>query len=375
MQLFRPTYEVEECVEAVRKVLSSGWTGQGPQCKQFEESWSAFTKAKYSHFLNSATAALHIAVRMLDLPKGSNILTTPLTFVSTNAAILYEGHTPVFVDVNERDLSLSFDDFKIKAEESCARSALWVHYGGQVSLEFWKMLESKREDFAVIEDCAHASGAYYPDGSRVGSRSDTTSCFSFQAVKNLPTFDSGVICLSSLAMHERAKRLAWLGIDKDTFTRTNTSQNELYKWYYQVSELGWKYNGNDVAAAIANVQLKYLDRDNQVRREIYQCYKKNFEGQSPIALVAHSLESAHHLLVIRVKNRDEVIAALKAEGIAPGVHYLPNYEFPVFRPFYKRGSCPVSEKISSEIISLPNHLQLIRSDIDRVCDLVIRSAK
>src|SRR5277367_3311730 len=106
MQLFRPTYEVEECIEAIRKVLSSGWTGTGPQCKQFEEAWCQFTGARYAHFLSSATGALHIALRMLDLPKGSKVLTTPLTFVSTNAVILYENHEPVFVDINEEDFCL-----------------------------------------------------------------------------------------------------------------------------------------------------------------------------------------------------------------------------------------------------------------------------
>lgn len=375
MQLFRPTYEVEECLEAIRKVLLSGWTGPGSQCKQFEESWCQFTGARYSHFLNSATAALHIAVRMLDLPKGAKILTTPLTFVSTNAAILYEGCEPVFVDVNDSDLSLDSEDFVKKAEEWRAKAALWVHYGGQVSPHFQSVMETPIEGLQLIEDCAHAGGAFYHNRSRVGSRTDTISCFSYQAVKNLPTFDSGMICLPIQDMFERAKRLAWLGIDKDTYARTCNSQDEVYKWRYDVCELGWKYNGNDIAAAIANTQLKYLDRDNDFRRQIYQSYLKNFAGHSQVTLVPHMPSSAHHLVVIRVKNRNEVISALKASGIAPGVHYLPNYEFPVFQRFYQRGSCPNSERISSEIISLPNHLQLTESDIARVCETVIYAAK
>jgi dTDP-4-amino-4,6-dideoxygalactose transaminase len=378
MQLFRPTYEVEECLEAIRKVLLSGWTGTGPQCKQFEESWCHFTGAKHCHFLNSATAALHIAVRMLDLPKGSKILTTPLTFVSTNAVILYEGCVPEFVDINENDLSLDSNDFIKKANECHSKAALWVHYGGQVSPHFQTIMESSSDalkGLQMIEDCAHAGGAFYPNGLRVGSRTDTISCFSYQAVKNLPTFDSGMICCPSSSLLERAKRLAWLGIDKDTYTRTNTHQNDLYKWRYDVPELGWKYNGNDIAAAIANIQLKYLDRDNAFRQKIYQTYLKNFEGHSQVTVIPHSPQSAHHLVVVRVKNREEVIAALKNRGIAPGVHYLPNYEFPVFQPFYKKGSCPNLERISSEILSLPNHLQLTPSDIDQVCETVIHAAK
>jgi len=372
MQLFRPTYEVDECVDAIRKVLTSGWTGPGPECKRFEKSWCRWIGAKNVHFLNSATAALHIALRLLDLPTGSRVLTTPLTFVSTNAVILYEHCEPVFVDINEQDLSIDSNDFMKKSEKN-VKAAIWVHYGGQVSRHFEKIRKNGFcKTIPLIEDCAHASGAFYSDGCRVGSRSDTLSCFSFQAVKNLPTFDSGIICCPTLPLLERAKKLAWLGIDKDTYSRTSFSQNETYKWQYNVPELGWKYNGNDIAAAIANIQLKYVDRDNLRRKKIYLQYKNNLKG---IRMITHSTHSAHHLVVIRVKNRDEVILALKAKGIAPGVHYLPNYEFPVFQKFYKKGSCPNSEKIASEIISLPNHLQLKNEDIDQICETVLHAAR
>lgn len=375
MQLFRPTYEVEECIKAIRKVLLSGWTGPGPESQRFEQDWCQFTGAKHAHFLNSATAALHIAVRMLDLPKGSKILTTPLTFVSTNAVILYEGCEPVFVDINENDLSLDEDDFMNKLEAHQAKGALWVHYAGQVSSHFDRVMNRDLKGLQMIEDSAHAGGAFYRDRSRVGSRADTFSCFSYQAVKNLPTFDSGMLCCPTDDFLKRAKKLAWLGIDKDTYSRTNSHQNEVYKWRYDVSELGWKYNGNDVAAAIANTQLKYLDRDNAFRRNIYEAYLKNFKGHNQITLIPHSIGSSHHLLVIRVNNREEVIAALKVKGIAPGVHYLPNNEFPVFRPYYQPGSCPNLERIAPQILSLPNHLQLTLSEIDQVSETVIHAAK
>ena len=246
LQLFRPKYEVEECLAALREVLESGWTGTGSQCKTFEESWGRFVGTKYAHFMNSATAALHIAIRLLDLPKGSKILTTPLTFVSTNGVILYEGHQPVFVDINEEDLSLSCEDFLDKAHSFQAQAGIWVHYAGIASTHFDRAMKELPKDFKMIEDCAHAAGGCYQSGLRIGSREDTLSCFSFQAVKNLPTFDSGILCIPFEGMLARAKKLAWLGIDKDTFTRTHLSQNEVYQWKYDVPELGWKYNGNDI---------------------------------------------------------------------------------------------------------------------------------
>jgi dTDP-4-amino-4,6-dideoxygalactose transaminase len=374
MQLFRPKYEVEECVNAIREVLESGWTGTGPQCKKFEEEWSHFTGAKYSHYLNSATAALHIALRLLDLPKNSKILTTALTFVSTNAVILYEGFEPVFVDIND-DLSMDHDDFIKKAEQYDCCAAIWVHHSGNVSTHFDKVMETLSshptlKNLKMIEDCAHAAGAYYQNGKRVGGRNDTIACFSFQAVKNLPTFDGGMICTGSIELHERAKKLAWLGIDKDTFSRTSQTQNELYKWKYDVPELGWKYNGNDVSAAIGNVQLKYLDRDNAYRKQIYTWYNEGFENCSRVKLVYQSKDSSNHLIVIRVKNRDEVISTLKANGIAPGVHYLPNHQFPIFKP-YDNYSLPHLDRIKEEILSLPNHLMLKKHDIEKVCEVVL----
>lgn len=376
LQLFRPKFEVEECLDVLREVLQSGWTGPGPQCKKFEENWCDFIGVKYAHFMNSATAALHIAIKLLDLPKGSQILTTPLTFVSTNAVILYEDHEPLFVDVNEEDLSLSAEDFLDKAHAYNVKAGVWVHYGGIASADFDRTMKalSKEKDFRMVEDCAHAAGGYYVDGSRIGSRTDTFSCFSFQAVKNLPTCDSGVLCIPFEGMLAITKRLAWLGIDKDTFARLRPSHNEIYQWKYDVPELGWKYNGNDIAAAIANTQLKYLDRDNRYRKQIYEWYKQCFEGHRHVRLISHPEGSAHHLVVIRVMNRDEVIGALKANQITPGVHYLPNYEFPVFNRFYKVGQCPHAEKIATEIISLPNHLMLTQEDIHRVCEIIIKTA-
>lgn len=374
MQLFCPTYDVEECLKSLRRVLESGWTGPGPESKKFEDNWSKYVGAEYSHYLNSATAALHIALRLGDLKENTAVLTTPITFVSTNAVILYENLKPVFVDINEEDFSLDFDDFMEKKERFKAKASMWVHYGGQVSEHYYKAKE-KAKDLFWIEDAAHAGGASYKNGNKVGSSKDTICCFSYQAVKNLPTFDSGMICLPNKEQNDRARKLAWLGIDKDTFVRTNQSQSEVYKWQYNVPELGWKYNGNDIAAAIAGVQLNCLDKDNQRRKSIYERYLSNFKGEKAISVMAHNKGSSHHLFVVRVNNRDEVIGSLKEAGIAPGVHYLPNYQYPVFSSYYTKGQCPNSEKIAPLLLSLPNHLRLTDADIDRVSERVIHAAK
>lgn len=379
MQLFRPYYNTEKILENLKAVFDSGWTGPGPQCKRFEDKWRDFTGTKYCHFVNSCTAALHLGVRLLDLPKGSPVLTTPLTFVSTNSAILYEGHTPVFVDINDNDLSLDGQDFMQKLGESKATAGIWVHYSGNASEHFeltMDILGAGQTPFQMIEDCAHAAGSFYSDGTRVGSRTDTISCFSYQAVKNLPTFDGGMICVPDEEKLARVKRLAWMGIDKDTFARTNSSESELYKWKYDVPELGWKYNGNDISATVALTQIESLDRENAYRKQVHYWYKDHFrECEDKVKMVHKCVDGSHHLTVIRVKNREEVIKALKANGIAPGVHYLPNYEFPLFEKYYKKGSCPNAERISKEIISIPNHLQVTKDDVDRISEVIVNAAK
>jgi dTDP-4-amino-4,6-dideoxygalactose transaminase len=367
LQLFRPLYEVEECLREIRKVLETGWTGCGPKCVEFEKAWQDYTGAQYAHFVSSATAALHIAVRLLDLPKGSKIVSTPITFVSTNAAIVYEGHDPVFADVAS-DMSLRFESVEKAVKTTGAEAVIWVHYGGSVSQDFYTLMDavnSGKLDAQVIEDCAHASGACYKDGTRVGSRTDTISIFSFHSVKNLPIMDGGMICVPNPQMLERAKALSWLGIDKGTFARTVDGANEVYKWAYNVPELGWKYNGNDIAASIGLVQLKYLDRDNAYRTQIYEWYKDLLGDK----IMTHQRGSSHHLLVAWVKDRDGVIAKLKANGIAPGVHYLPNYLFPVFEK-YDHSLCVNAERAFGEIISLPNHLEMTKKDVATICGII-----
>lgn len=374
MQLFRPKYRVEECLNALRPVLESGWTGPGPHCKGFEEEWSRFTGAEHCHYVHSCTAALHIALRLLDLPKGSKVCTTGLTFVSTNAVILYEGMIPVFCDVDKDSLSLDPKDVIEKIKRENAKAVIWVHYGGSVHAGFdGFMAWARSEGIKVIEDCAHAGGAFYCDNSRVGSRRDTISCFSFQAVKNLPTFDGGMICVQNEEQLSRVKKLAWMGIDKDTFARTNSSKNEIYKWQYDVPELGWKYNGSDVSATLAQVGLKYLDHDNSYRERLYEWYDC-FLNPDICQLRSHHSYSSFHLIVGMMEARESAISSLKANGIAPGVHYLPNMFFTPFSKYYRSGDCPVTEFISKRIISLPNHLEVTREDVRKVCEIINETA-
>jgi len=385
IQLFRPVYEVEECLAEIREVLESGWAGTGPKCAKFEKLWGEYIGNPNTHYVSSATAALHIAMRLCDLKPGSKVVTTPITFCSSNSIILYENHIPVFADIDPKTLCLSVDSVIESVVSNDADAVVWVHYSGYATPQFEEFMiwrNEVRPNLKVIEDCAHAAGAWYREvlsGNKtqremVGSRTDTFSCHSFQAVKNLNTADSGSIQVPEEYL-ERVKKLAWLGIDKSTYTRTGSKMgNELYKWKYNIEELGWKYNGNDVMAAIALVQLKKLDSYNEKRSENYNTYVHEFE-KFGMEMIYQGDNSSHHLCVTLVEKREEAMQALKEHGFAPGVHYLPNYEFPVFEKFYKKGSCPVAESLSGMILTLPNHLQVEQKHIEQISKIIFESQK
>lgn len=382
-QVFRPKYDVEACLNKIRGVLESGWAGQGPLCKEFEATFCEMTGAKHAIFLSSATAGLHLALRLANVKPGRAVLTTPITFVSTNAVILYEGLDPDFCDIDPAHMSLSADALidKIELRPGDAEAVIWVHYAGSVSPDFDRFMRWKadnRPDLIVIEDCAHAAGAFYADGKRVGSRSDTMAVFSFQAVKNCPTADSGLLVCPTPELDARARKLSWLGISKSTFDRTGANVgSELYKWRYEVEELGWKYNGNDVMAAIALCQLPLLDRDNAYRARLLGWYQQEFAFSPHVRVLDHSAGSSTHLVAVEVAAavRDRVMAEMRLSGYAPGMHYLPNDLFPAFKKWSEPGDTPNAHAMAERIITLPTHLEMTHADIVKLADVVKKAAE
>ena len=372
IQLFVPTFRIDECLSEIRECLEKGWTGLGYKTVAFEAAWQQYTGLPHAHFLNSATVGLHLAVEVLKKKNGwadeDEVITTPLTFVSDSHAILYAKMKPVFADVDE-SLCLDAADVAHKITPR-TRAVLFVGLGGN-SGGYAAVLKLCRErGLAMILDAAHMSGTRM-QGKHVGHDADVT-VFSYQAVKNLPTADSGMICFHDAADDEMGRKLTWLGINKDTYSRTASQGN--YKWMYDVEYVGYKYHGNSIMAAIGLVQLKYLDVDNVIRREMAARYRAGFVHALHVGTVPITLgcESATHLFQIRVKNREEVMAKLNEVQIYPGVHYRDNTEYKMFA--YGHGTCPAAHQASNEIISLPLHLRMTSADVDRIVDNVIRFA-
>lgn len=373
IQLFKPTFHVEECLKEIRECLEKGWTGLGFKTIEFEEAWKRYTGFSHAHYINSATAGLHLAVKILKeeyhWEDGDEIISTPLTFISTNHAIAYEDMRVVFADV-DKYLCLDPKDVKKKITKK-TKAIMFVGIGGNTGHYKEIVKICKDYNLKLILDASHMSGTRL-EGKIVGREADVV-VYSFQAVKNLPTADSGMICFMDEKLDQVARKYTWLGINKDTYARSASSG--AYKWKYDVEYLGYKYHGNSVIASIGLVQLKYLDHDNAYRRQLANWYDeafkyhKNLVGVIP---VAKGCESSRHLYMIEVNNRDELVTLLGQDDIYPGVHYLDNTEYAMYA--YGKGTCPKSHGYSQRILSLPMHLQLTKEDIQHIANKVIQYA-
>jgi dTDP-4-amino-4,6-dideoxygalactose transaminase len=365
IHLFVPRFRVDECLAEIRVCLEKGWTGLGYKTVEFENAWRTYSGLPHAHFLGSATFGLHLALRLFKerhgWKEGDEVISTPLTFVSTNHAILYERLHPVFADVDE---FLCLDPRSIEERiTKRTRAVIFVGLGGNSGrLDDVRELCRKR-NLTLVLDAAHMSGTRVA-GRHVGHDVDA-AVFSYQAVKNLPTADSGMICFADAELDAEVRRWTWLGINKDTYTRT-VEQQGVYRWYYDVEHEGFKYHGNSIMAAIALVSIKYLDQDNAYRRQIADWYDDLLAEQPRIERVptAQGCESARHLYQIMVDRRDEVMAALNGAGIYPGVHYQDNTLYRMYAA--ANGSCPRAHRASERLISLPMHLGLSRADVERV---------
>ena len=365
INVFVPKFRKKEILEGIEECLDKGWTGMGFKTVEIEEQWKEYTNLPNAHFLNSNTVGLHLAVKILKhANKWKNkdeIITTPLTFVSTNHAIKYENLTPIFADVDEQ-LCLDPVDVESKITRK-TKAIMFVGMGGNIG-QFDKILDlCKKYNLKLIFDAAHCAGTKNLKGVQVGAEADV-SIFSFQAVKNLPTADSGMICFKNDDYDQLARKMSWLGIDKDTFSRTN--QKGTYKWDYDVPTLGYKYHGNSIMASMALTGLKYLDSDNDRRRNIAEIYDKELKNVKGVTIIKHNIKciSSRHLYQIRVKNRDKVMELLNSLYVSPGVHYKDNTEYDLYKDSY--GTCPYSHKVSRELITLPIHLNLTNDDCVKV---------
>ncbi len=369
IQVLKPKFEIDECLEAVRECLEKGWTGMGFKTVQFEEAWKDYTGHKNAYYINSNTVGLHLAVKILKMrngwQEGDEIITTPITFVSTNHAILYENMHATFADVDDY-LCLDPVDVEKKINDK-TRAVIFVGYGGRVG-QLAKIVEiCKKHNLKLILDAAHMSGTRVRGVCPGTWDGVDVTVYSFQAVKNLPTGDSGMICFPNAEDDKLARQLAWLGINKDTYARSNKGT---YAWKYDVDYVGYKYNGNAIMAAIGLVQLKYLDRDNARRREIVAMYDKAFENNPKVKIIKapNTDECSFHIYELVVPDREGLLGALAEHDIYGGVHYRDNTEYSMYT--YAKGTCPKAHEMSEHLITLPLHMWLTNEEVEQIIKVV-----
>lgn len=363
IQVLKPKFHVEECLDQVRDCLEMGWTGMGFKTVEFEEEWKKYTGHKYAYFINSDTVGLHLAVKILKIRNGwddgDEIISTPITFVSTNHAILYENMHVTFADVDEY---LCLDPIDVERKiTNRTRAIIFVGYGGRIG-QLKKVIDvCRRHNLKLILDAAHMSGTK-ADGIVPGTwQGVDVTVYSYQAVKNLPTGDSGMICWADEEGDKITRQIAWMGISKDTYARSNKGT---YSWKYDINYVGYKYNGNAIMAAIGLTQLKYLDEDNQRRRDIVKRYINTFKNIDDIQIIPANYESecSYHLFELAVPDREGLLEYLALKGINCGVHYRDNTEYSMYE--YANGTCPYAHKISQHLITMPLHMWLTDTDVD-----------
>jgi perosamine synthetase len=334
----------------LRATLASGWVGSGPRTVEFERRFGEFLGVEHVVALNSASAALHLAMLAAEV-EGQEVLTTSMTFVSTNHAILLGGGRPVFCDIEEDTLNISPREIERKITPT-TRAIIVVHYGG-LACDMDPVMELAREHgLWVIEDAAHACGGLYK-GRKLGTIGDM-GCFSFQATKNMTTGDGGVLATNDPALAARVRRLRWMGISRPTWERFQPGRPRRV-WMYDVEEVGFKYEMNDLAATLGLVQLAKLEGANAQRRRLVERYRAAFVGIEGVEFTPdkpYASNSCYNaVLKVPASMRDELCEYLDKHGIDSNVHYYPNHLLPLYRPYTTR--LPVTEAQWQRLLSIP----------------------
>jgi len=365
VRLFKPSVGTEE-LEMIQEAFDRSWIGLGPIVNKFEKEWAEFINAKLAIGVNSATAALHLSLKLFGFPAGKKVLVPSLTFASTATSILYNQLIPVFVDSNPKNLGMDLDDMKNKYDKDVV-AVIPVHYAGHPVPMDQLMPWAKEKGVKVIEDCAHTAGGRYK-GKALGTWGNI-GCFSFEEKKCMTTGDGGMMVTNEPELFKDVKAMRWVGIDKDnwkTAQKYTDANKDAMHWYYELNVLGYKYNMNDLAASIGLAQLKKLPSFNKRRAEIISRYLDGITGLPGIEpLLPYEPDKYDYWLFgVRAENRNDLIIHLKSKGIATGCHFTPLSLQPIFQPY--KSDCEFIEKEADKFITLPLHPDLTDEEVEYV---------
>lgn len=359
----------QDDIDAVIDVLKSDWLTTGPLIEKFEESLCRYTGARNAVAVNSATSALDIAVQSLELSRGSEVISTAFTFAATNNALLYNGLTPVFADIQSDTRNIDPEDIRKKIT-SRTRAIMAVDFAGHpCDLDEIREIADEH-DLYFIEDAAHALGAGYK-GKKIGTFADIT-IFSFHPVKPITTGEGGAAMTDDPELAEKLYLLRSHGIRK----KVKPGMDPGTSWQYDMRMLGRNYRLTDIQAALGLSQMKKLDRFIQKRNDIAHRYQREFLDCPfiKIPITRKNILHGWHLYSVLVKDvsRNEFFTYLKEHNIGVNVHYIPTYRLSYYLKHVpvQFTELLVTEDVFRHVITLPLHPGMCESDIDEVINAV-----
>lgn len=362
---FHKTHTTDKEIDAAVDAIKSGWLTMGPKTVEFEEKFKEFVGSKEAVSMNSATAALHLALKAVGIQRGDEVIVPTNTFVATAEVVTYFDATPVLCDIE--DNTHNIDVTKIEALITPKTKAIIpVHFAGQPCDMDEIYMIAKEYNLKIIEDAAHAIPSLYK-GELIGGLPNTdVTCFSFYATKTLSTGEGGMATTNNLEYAKSMKINRLHGISKDAWDRYETKS----AWRYDIVDNGAKYNTTDINASIGLVQLQkqYLLRDK--RQKIAKRYSDAFRDMKSITIpfVKEDRESSWHLYVIKVAKRNEVIEKLKEQGVGCSVHFIPLHKHQYYkeRYAYQDEDYPVANRVYKESLSLPIYPDMSDEEIEYV---------
>lgn len=361
--LFDLNFDGEE-EKAVTEVIRSKWISSGPRTKALEEKFATMLEAEQAVALTNCTVSLHLAMHLIGIQPGDEVICPSLTFVATCNAIRYVNAVPVFADVKSTsDLTMDPDDIEGKITPR-TRAIVVMHFGG-FPCNMDRIMElADRYKLKVIEDACHGPLSEYK-GKKLGTIADI-GCFSFFSNKNISTGEGGMLLTNNTAYAERARLLRSHGMTSMSYERSKGHSTS-----YDVVDLGFNYRMDDIRASIGLVQLDKLQADINKRAEIRKLYLerlKNFDGITiPFAQSDAIVSNYIFTIVLKdstVDKRDEVRGKLAEAGIQTSVHYPAVHRFSIFREF--SCSLPLTEYVSDNLITLPMYSRLSEDDIEYI---------
>ncbi len=349
--------------EAVADTLQSRWIGQGPKVEQFERRFVEAVGIRFPGVaVGAGTDALHLAYLLADLRPGDEVIVPVFTCTATNIPLLYHNIRIRFADIQPDTLNIDVDHVRRLANER-VKAIVCVHYGG-LPCDMDELRQVGRElGIPVIEDAAHAVGATY-HGDAIGNLSPFTM-FSFQAIKHLTTGEGGLLVIHDEQLVEKAKRLRWFGIDR-------RAKQEGH-WQNDIVEVGYKYQMNDIAAAIGLAGIDELPQVLAHRRHLFNLYRRAFHNHPDVKLIGARHDDREHagwLCTVDVPRREDLVRKLREAHIEAGQVHYRNDRYSIFREFVEPDAYPNMDAVESRYLVLPLHTKLRESDVQRICDVI-----